>query len=444
MRSDFFQLKDEKRARAALLDSLAVSRGGARTRAVVLTLCTLPVIAILGAPQLLLWLAALLVWDGVAIKTLERRWVLPVLEHDLLAARLRRTAMVFFGFCLTQGLPLTAWSVGGVFGAIVGVSWVMSAATQLFVYYSRDRLMLAGGMLPVIACALIGPSLSNGGVTIESIISALFILFALAVGAAFVGRSDRLIAQAEASSQAKSRFIAGIHHELRTPLNAIIGYSEMLRESAEENSRAGDVADLDRVIAAARLQLMLMNDLLAFSELQDGAVELELDAFDAAAFARESAHALRHELSANGNHFRLVVDGEIGVVRSDAAKLRQCLQHLLTNAAKFTRSGQITLEVRRQRTRSGDWLLFKVSDTGAGIAPERMPRLFEPLAHAENSVERRTSAGFGLAITARLARLLGGEVSVESAAGAGSAFTLRVRADLDTAQSASAATAKSA
>ena len=151
--------------------------------------------------------------------------------------------------------------------------------------------------------------------------------------------------------------------------------------------------------------------------------------FDPAALARETAGALRAGVEANGN--ALVLDlGDLGRARSDPAKLRHCLEHLLSNAGKFTRNGQVTLQARRQRNE----LFFTVTDTGVGIAPAQQRAIFEPFAPAPADATRG-GAGLGLAIASRMARMLGGALTVESAAGQGSAFTLRVRADLGAATS---------
>lgn len=428
-------------AREALLESLAISRRGIGVRIAAVAIAALSAVVVLNEPLLLIWLAALLGWDMLLIPPLERRFVLPAVDQNLRAARLARAAMVAGGLALSQLLPFVAWSHGSVSGAVVGAAWVLCAGTQVFVYYSRDRLLLAAGMAPILLCVLLGPSFGMG-VSFESIASSVFLVLGLAAGAAFVSRSDLLIAKAaeeasarqsaEASSHAKSRFIANMHHELRTPLNAIIGYTEMMREAAIDEGRREDVADLDRVLAAASLQLMMMSDLLAFAELQDGRSHLEPNVFDASLLLRETVEAMRNGVEANGNTLVLALGPELSPVHSDAGKLRHCVEHLLTNAGKFTRNGQVVVSATREHSARGDWLVVAVQDNGVGIPSERISAIFEPFTQIDDSMTRAADgAGVGLAIASRTARLLGGALSVESTPGRGSTFTLRVRADLD-------------
>src|SRR5690606_214537 len=141
--------------------------------------------------------------------------------------------------------------------------------------------------------------------------------------------------------------------------------------------------------------------------------------------------ALRAEIEANNNTLLIEV-GENLLARNDEGKFRHCLDHLLSNAAKFTRNGRVRLSLRRERNERGEWLIAEVEDTGAGIPKERISAIFEPFTQADESMTREyEGAGVGLAITSRLARLMGGAATVQSTPGRGSAFTLRIRADLE-------------
>jgi len=230
--------------------------------------------------------------------------------------------------------------------------------------------------------------------------------------------------KAEAASVAKSQFLATMSHELRTPLNAIIGYSEMMREDAELDGRGGDIADHDRILIAARRLLHLINEILDLSKIEAGHMQLEVQPTDVARLAREAVEAVRPQAERNGD--RLVLDCPEGLplVRADGFKLGQCLLNLLSNAVKFTSDGEISLRVRVD----GDRVTFAVADSGIGIAPEKLAGLFEPFVQADSSTTRNYGGtGLGLAITREIARLMGGDVTAESAPGEGSTFTLTIR-----------------
>jgi signal transduction histidine kinase len=233
---------------------------------------------------------------------------------------------------------------------------------------------------------------------------------------------------AEGASIAKSQFLASMSHELRTPLNAIIGYSEILREGAESETRSEDVADLDRVHGAAKHLLQLITEILNFSKIEAGRESLHLEVVDASARAREATDMIRPAMTANQNTF-VVEIAELGMVQTDAFKLTQCLLNLLSNAAKFTRGGVVTLRAHRVLAPAGEILEFRIADTGIGIETEKLGALFEPFVQADASTTRRFGGtGLGLAITRRLARLLGGDVTVESHVGKGSEFSLHIPA----------------
>jgi signal transduction histidine kinase len=234
--------------------------------------------------------------------------------------------------------------------------------------------------------------------------------------------------RAEEANTAKSRFIANMSHELRTPLNAIIGYSEIMRESAVADSRSGDLTDHDRVLRAAQNLLGMINELLDLSKIEAGRMDVHPESFDVAVLARGALDAVRPQAEANGNVLvaELECDG-FGEVCTDTFKLHQCLVNLLANAAKFTSNGMIVLRARR----ADETLVFEVQDTGIGIAPEEVGRLFQPFVQADASTTRTFGGtGLGLAITKNLANLLAGDISVESAPGRGSTFRLTIAAAL--------------
>jgi len=231
-------------------------------------------------------------------------------------------------------------------------------------------------------------------------------------------------ASAEAASAAKSQFLANMSHELRTPLNAIIGYTEILREDAEDEGV--DVADHDRVLAAARRLLHLINEILDLSKVESGRMVLHIESASIAAIAREAVDAVRPQAEANGNRVVLEVAPGLPLARTDDFKLGQCLLNLLSNASKFTRDGEISLRVAM---RDGQFV-FEIADTGIGIPADKLETLFEPFVQAETSTTRTFGGtGLGLAITRNMARLMGGDVTVSSQAGKGSVFTLTIAAE---------------
>ena len=234
---------------------------------------------------------------------------------------------------------------------------------------------------------------------------------------------------AEEANRAKSAFLANMSHELRTPLSAVIGYSELLEEEAEEMGAASMLADLGRVKGNARHLLGLINDVLDLSKVEADRMDVFVEEFDVAGFVRDAAATVEPLVRRKSNSLALDLADGLGAMRSDSVKLRQCLFNLLGNAAKFTEGGRIVLRVRRQAERDGDWLAFAVEDTGIGMTPEQLGRLFQRFTQADESTTRKFGGtGLGLALSRAFARLLGGDIAVESEPGRGTVFTLRVPA----------------
>jgi len=248
--------------------------------------------------------------------------------------------------------------------------------------------------------------------------------------------------EAESANLAKSQFLANMSHELRTPLNAIIGYAEMLQEDANDNGDDAAVQDLTRILTAAKHLLSLINEILDLSKIESGRMDVAPAAFDPVEMLEDLIETVRPMTEANGN--AMTLDGVLPKrANTDAMKLRQCVLNLLSNAAKFTRKGRIDIEYGCQSLNGVEQLFITVRDTGIGMSKEHISRLFQPFVQADPSITQQYGGtGLGLTITRRLAQLLGGDVSVKSALGQGSAFTLHVPIDFADAAAALGAAAK--
>jgi signal transduction histidine kinase/DNA-binding NarL/FixJ family response regulator len=235
---------------------------------------------------------------------------------------------------------------------------------------------------------------------------------------------------AEQANRAKSAFLANMSHELRTPLNAIIGYSEMLEEEVQDSGKIANVRDLQKVQAAGKHLLSLINDVLDLSKIEAGKMELHLETFSVRLMIEDMVTTLKPAIAKNANTFYLHVAEDVGAMLADVTKVRQILLNLLSNACKFTDRGTISLDVDRSTIAGRDWIRFRVRDTGIGITPEQQENLFQEFAQADVSIGRKYGGtGLGLAISHRLVHLMKGHIMVESAPAQGSLFTVQLPAE---------------
>jgi len=245
---------------------------------------------------------------------------------------------------------------------------------------------------------------------------------------------------ADRANQAKSRFLANMSHELRTPLNAIIGYSEMLAEDARDGGQTELTEDLDRIQAAGKHLLGLINDVLDLSKIEAGRMQLSAEAFDVLCVVRDVATTVAPLVKTKRNKLAVHCEPRVGAMLSDLTRVRQVLFNLLSNAAKFTEDGTIDLTVRRERREDEDWLAFRVADTGIGMSEDQVAHVFQPFAQADGSTTRRFGGtGLGLTICRRLCEMMGGTIDVVSALGKGSVFDVYLPATLTGAEEASEA-----
>ena len=249
---------------------------------------------------------------------------------------------------------------------------------------------------------------------------------------------------AEAANRSKSAFLANMSHELRTPLNAIINYSEMLQEDAQDSGSEDFLPDLEKIQTAGKHLLDMISDILDISKIEAGHVTLYLENFDVATMIEEVMTTAQPLVEKKGNALALKAKGELGTMYADQPKVRQILLNLLSNAAKFTEKGVITIGVERikndkqkppKKNKNNDFnsgsnyssqvLIFRVSDTGIGMTNEQLEQIFKPFTQADASTTRKYGGtGLGLTISQRLCQILGGEISVESQDGKGSTFTV--------------------
>ena len=237
---------------------------------------------------------------------------------------------------------------------------------------------------------------------------------------------------ADDANEAKSAFLADMSHELRTPLNAILGYSELISEELADRDLPESQADLEKIHQAGSHLLNIINDILDLSKIEAGRIELTWETFAVGSLVRDVS-AMLHPLAQRKQN-RMVADLADGTrraaIRADRTRLRQALFNLLSNANKFTESGEVRLAVRMETDARGtEWAVFEISDTGIGMTPQVMAGIFQPFSRADADTNRRyEGTGLGLVISRRLCQMMGGDISVRSQYGKGSVFTMRIPA----------------
>jgi signal transduction histidine kinase len=234
---------------------------------------------------------------------------------------------------------------------------------------------------------------------------------------------------AEAASKAKSQFLANVSHELRTPLNAVIGLSQLLQDDATDLGADPDfITDLETINSAGRHLLELINDILDLSKIEAGKMNLYPETFDIMNLINNLVLTVKPAIEKNGNILIVDCDENLGTMYADQTRMRQVLLNLLSNAAKFTTNGKVTLTVKHEKTKilkedCLGFISFTVTDTGIGMSPSQQQKLFQPFTQGDNSTTKKYGGtGLGLAISRHFCQMMGGEITVNSQLGVGSTF----------------------
>ncbi|HEX9373436.1 MAG TPA: histidine kinase N-terminal 7TM domain-containing protein [Roseiflexaceae bacterium] len=226
-----------------------------------------------------------------------------------------------------------------------------------------------------------------------------------------------------AASRAKSTFLANMSHELRTPLTSILGYSELLQVVAESQGYKELLPDLEHIRVAGGHLLALISDILDLSKIEAGKLDLYLETFDLPALVEYVASTVRPLVERNHNTLDVRCAADLGSMHADMTRVQQVLFNLLSNAAKFTHEGSITIAV----TREAGWFRFEVADTGIGMTPDQMQGLFTEFVQADASTTRKYGGtGLGLALSQRFCQMMGGDIDITSRVGVGSTFSVRL------------------
>jgi len=391
---------------------------------------------IMGASSLLwlpLWAAAAYVSAILLWELIGRPWSTPR-AVDALRGRGNALAfyyrgVIFLASCVYSSAPLAGVLSGEQVGWYAALMTFCSAVIAGVTYFSNDKWQFAACIAPAFVIACVAPFVFGVPAPVAAAVLLLNVLFALSAlqSAAHRGelvesvtKKEAARTRAESANVEKSQFIANVSHELRSPLNAIIGYSELLREAAEEDARAGDQADLDKVLLASRRLLHLVNELLDISKIEAGKLALNVSWFDAGEMIDSAVAAAQPLAQSLGKQVKVDLEQDLGQGVSDEFRLSQCVTNLLSGALLCAK-GDVWLRASRTNE-NGEWFDIELTAAGARLDAAAIERLFDPFAQADEA--NRGGASLGLAITRRVARLLGGDVLARCRP-RGAVFTLR-------------------
>ncbi|MGI8908602.1 MAG: ATP-binding protein [Candidatus Sumerlaeaceae bacterium] len=226
------------------------------------------------------------------------------------------------------------------------------------------------------------------------------------------------------ASRVKAQFLAFTTHELKTPLNSILGYAEMIEEDLTKLGQENIAADVLKIREAGQHLALLIADLLDLSKMEAGKLELHYEPVDVKEIISRALVFVATVIRANSNTVSVEIDNNVTVVQADDVRLLQILVNMLSNAAKFTHNGKITIRAQHEDRQDRRWLDVSVTDTGVGITPEQIQRLFEPYVQMDSKKHRLSGTGLGLTISRLLCWAMDGEITVVSNPGEGTTFTV--------------------
>lgn len=418
-----------------------IGRRGRPVRIAFAVLVCLVAGPILSLPVLGAFLGLILIYEFGLGQWMHNRLVGPpgqlLARGPAFSHRLGLVAGVF-GAALYCWIAIPAWAGGTQAGVVLAIAWTIGAVIHTMAYYSSDRIVLSWSLLMPTLYILAAPLFSPGGYGLQDVLCIVFWFTLAAAAATFAVERNDLVRQtlaartgaeeAMAESEAKGRFLAAMSHELRTPLNAIIGYAQLAREEMAFGDRP-DPQDMDRIERQARHLLGLITDILDYSRLDAGQMALHPVPTDPAAILDQVAEALLPAARSKGIGLTVGSGTPLPPLMLDPRRTYQCVLNLAANAVKFTEDGGVTLSAELVAAPDGPWLHLHVRDTGIGIDPAVIDRLFRPFSQIDNTMTRHhEGSGLGLVIARALARQMGGDVLVHSTAGAGSVFSLTVPA----------------